>query len=67
MKIMIVTPRCSVCHEAAALSVDKDSYEAWKGGMLVQNAFPTMPRAVREQLITGIHPACWKKLFGEHP
>ena len=43
----------------------QDSYDAWKGGMLIQNAFPTLDPEVREFIKTGITPKVWKETFGE--
>ena len=36
-------------------------------GAFVQDVPPEMPRPVREQLITGTHPACWTAAFGDDP
>jgi hypothetical protein len=34
-------------------------------GAKVQDAFPTLSPALREQIITGTHPACWDEIFGD--
>lgn len=36
---------------------------AWRGGMLIQEAFPDLPAEDREFLISGLCPECWNKLF----
>ena len=41
------------------------SYNAWKSGMLIQEAFPTLNADQREFLMTGITPEEWTQKFGE--
>lgn len=41
------------------------SYNAWKSGMLIQEAFPTLNAEQREFLMTGITPEEWTQKFGE--
>jgi hypothetical protein len=45
--------------------VDREAFDRWRGGELIQNAFPDMDPGERELLITGTHDACWDKLFSE--
>jgi hypothetical protein len=59
----VVTPKCSVCGQYGVLNVEYDAWEKWRNGTLMQKAFPDMPRELREQLMSGIHPACWQKMF----
>ena len=61
----IVTPTCFACGLYSIMDVDEDAYKAWKRGVLIQQAFPDMPREEREMLVTGVHPVCWIKEFGE--
>lgn len=42
-----------------------NSYNAWKSGMLIQEAFPTLTTDQREFLMTGITPDEWTQFFGE--
>lgn len=64
----IRTPQCGVCGETSMMDVDENNYRAWKfGSTLLQDAFPQMPKEEREVLKTGIHPACWLKLFPPQP
>jgi hypothetical protein len=58
-------PPCLVCGKQALVRVRTDAYEAWKAGTHVQFAFPDAPADVRELLITGTHPDCWKTLWEE--
>ena len=65
----INTPRCFHCHEAGELKIPSDIYFAGikklEQGALIQNAFPTLDYDQREQIMTGIHPECWKKMFAK--
>lgn len=63
METIEIFTRCPECREYTTHTVQKIRYNAWKDGMLVQRAFPDMPAEEREQLITGICPACWDKMF----
>jgi hypothetical protein len=31
----------------------------------MQEAFPDLDKALREQMISGTHPNCWKEVYGE--
>jgi hypothetical protein len=61
--VQVITPMCTICGKYGVLDVDYDALLRWQGGELIQNAFPHLPRDQREQLKTGIHAACWNKLF----
>ena len=63
--IVVKTKTCTVCGEYEMWSLDRQSVESWQGGEYIQNAFPDMSAQDRELLISGTHPACWSKLFGE--
>ena len=39
-------------------------YNAWKGGVLVQNAFPTLNADEREFIMTGTTPEEWDEMMG---
>lgn len=61
--IRIRTLPCPACGLTDTLEVPMDGYAAWHGGELIQDAFPELSAAQREQLITGYHEACWDALF----
>ena len=63
--IVVKTKTCTVCGEYEVWSLDRQAVEIWQGGEYIQNAFPDMSAEDRELLISGTHPACWNKLFGE--
>lgn len=62
--IAIETPTCFVCNERGVVNVDQLGYNQWRNGWLIQDAFPQMPKELREQLKSGIHPTCWNSVFG---
>jgi len=63
----INTPRCWQCGKTGELQISSDIYFAGikklDEGALIQNAFPSLSSEQREQIMTGIHPECWKKMF----
>ena len=61
--IAVKTKTCSVCGEYEVWSLDRELVDRWQGGENIQRVFPDMGAGEREILITGIHPACWDKLF----
>lgn len=63
--ILVKTRTCTVCGQYEMWSLDKDSVMRWHGGENIQRVFPDMSVGDREILISGTHPACWDKLFGE--
>lgn len=42
-----------------------NSYNSWRSGTLIQDAFPTLSIEQREFLMTGITPDEWARAFGE--
>lgn len=63
--IQVMTADCSVCKTRGTIEVDEERYNAWRAGTFIQDAFPDMDKALREQLISGIHPSCWERLWGK--
>ena len=61
----LIQTECPICLETDQMSVDKECYEKWKGGELVQNAFPGTSAEFRETLITGMCMACQDQIFGD--
>lgn len=57
--MLVRTKPCPRCGEVTVLSIDEDKFARWQGGDLIQNVFPEMTPARREQLISGYHPSCW--------
>jgi len=62
----LTTPPCIRCRKTATFEVLEEQYTAVRNNdLLIQDIFPDWPAEKREQLITGTHPECWKKIFGE--
>lgn len=53
-----------ICHETSTVETGEAEALAWLAGQPVQDVWPEMPRAWREQLVSGTHPACWADMFG---
>jgi len=64
-RVGVITPHCPVCSKSTVVCVDRAAYLAWRAGTLIQVAFPDMPTAQRELLITGTHGECWDILWGD--
>jgi hypothetical protein len=62
--IMVETPHCPICGKTSTLQVREAGILDYRGGKLIQVAFPDLPADIREQLISGTHPECWTKTFG---
>ena len=56
---------CIKCDESANVDVPLDGYNEWKHGASVQVAFPGLDVDTRELLISGVHPECWEKMYGD--
>ena len=61
----IPTPICIECGKGGTILVQMSDYLLWqsKNRPLIQNCFPALSREQREQILTGIHPECWEKMF----
>jgi hypothetical protein len=63
----IYTRQCFHCGQRGELQIPSPDYFAGikklEEGALIQNAFPTLSTEQREQIISGTHPECWKKMF----
>ena len=61
----IPTPICIECGKGGTILVQMSDYLLWqsKDRPLIQNCFPALSREQREQILTGIHPECWEKIF----
>lgn len=58
-----VTPKCYWCGLKTEMRLDMNPLFNWMNGMSIQEAFPDKTPAEREHIKTGIHPACWDKMF----
>ena len=66
MPTVEITRTCPFCRKTYTFTVDKEAYEsgmeAYKNGVLLQNAFPSFSPSIREMLKTGICGECWESL-----
>lgn len=66
--LTLTTSPCGSCGKRGELSVSDDAFFAWADdGVLIQDAMPSVPKELREQLKSGICPDCWKEYFGTPP
>jgi hypothetical protein len=63
---IVETPECSWCGKGGIVEVPAPGFFAYQLGALIQDAFPELSPALREQLKTGYHPECWTTMFGTH-
>lgn len=60
---VILTGKSALHGKPIRMVVDRQGYENWQNGMLIQKAFPDMSRGDREILISGNTPEEWEKIF----
>lgn len=66
--VNVKTPPCMVCGKESILPMGAEEtigIARWQRGELIQNALPGLTADERELLMTGTHPDCWDKMFGE--
>jgi hypothetical protein len=56
---------CVECHRTILILCTADEWDAYKHGLLIQDAFPNMSADEREMIISGICPKCWDVMFKE--
>ena len=59
MMTVFATRRCPVCFKTGTVTVDENELFTYLRGDYVATAF------LREQIISGVHPACWQEMFGQ--
>jgi hypothetical protein len=65
MVYVLQTGKCDVCKKDGSVDVTMQGLLTYNLGGLVQDAFPDMDKALREQIISGTHPDCWDLRFGK--
>ena len=61
---IVETPTCTMCGKGGTVEVPMKGFLIRQLGGLIQDAYPDLDLALREQLISGTHPKCWEELFG---
>jgi hypothetical protein len=62
---VITTKPCPVCRLTSEVIMPLNAYTAWKGGQVLQQAWPEGSLSERELLITGAHDLCFKRMTRE--
>ncbi len=62
-KIQVQTPMCCYCRKIGHIELSRKEIKDLESGLLIQDALPEQSADVREQLISGTHPACWNRIF----
>lgn len=72
MSYQIISPRCFDCGKKTNVEVTEaefDRYQAFKQGLPgprhIQDVFPDWSADQREMLLSGTHPECWDRMFGD--
>jgi hypothetical protein len=64
--MIVETMPCPSCHQPGSVDVDsREYYKLITSHLHIQDAMPTTPAPVREQLMTGMHPSCWDAMAAE--
>jgi hypothetical protein len=61
---VLETPSCGMCGKQGVVEVPAVGFLEWNLGKHVQDAFPDLDIAIREQIISGTHPKCWDEMTG---
>tara|TARA_R110000751_G_scaffold1961_4_gene7233 strand:- start:46 stop:297 length:252 start_codon:yes stop_codon:yes gene_type:complete len=62
---VLVERICQVTKREYSFTVPLENYKMWRGGMLMQDAFPYLTLDQREILMTGWTPEEWNLLFND--
>lgn len=61
----ILRAECPNCPNGYDFKVEKEQYENWRNGVLIQNAFPHLSQQERELLLGGICNSCLSEQLGD--
>jgi hypothetical protein len=57
---------CIHCEGEVFFLMTQQQYDRWQvNGEYIQNVFPHVDIEIREWMISGTHPECWKQVFGD--
>lgn len=60
---VVILTKCPICGEEKEIYVNFEDWIDWTNGASVQVAFPYLSADEREQIISGICPTCWARMF----
>ena len=63
--IRLKTRTCIYCGKSGHIDVSYAGFKRYEKGAMAQDAFPDLSADEREQIISGTHPECWNKIFGD--
>lgn len=63
--VSIYTPPCMVCQRSEHFHLEKQQFDRWQNGEVIQAVFPELTADERELLISGTHSECWDAMFEE--
>jgi len=63
--IKLKTKACIYCGLSGHIDVSYAAFKRYEKGALIQDAFSDLSADEREQIISGTHSECWKKIFGD--
>ena len=58
---IVETAPCMACGARGMIELTTEQVANLDGGAFIQDAAPDMPRELREQFVSGLHPECWTK------
>lgn len=61
----LIVRDCPFCGQGAVTIVPAQGLWDWEHGKFIQEAFPRLTAAEREQVMTGTHSACWGRYMKE--
>ena len=61
---IVETQKCFVCGDYGQVEVPMKGFLIRQLGGLIQEAYPDLDLALREQIISGTHPKCWELTYG---
>lgn len=63
--VTVTCPPCPFCGKSGEMDLPADGLASYLDGGPIVEAFPGLNAGQREQVMTGIHPACWDRELGE--
>jgi hypothetical protein len=53
------------CSKGASVEVSAEGLARYRGGEVIQKAFPELSNGEREIILSGTHPECWEAMWAE--
>ena len=62
---IVETKPCFHCKEVGTVEIPSQELFNLNQGLLIQEALVSVPKDLREQIMTGTHPKCFIEMFGD--